>query len=67
MTIPSVTGLVLNATELSLRTGKKYQLTYTMTPADAPVPGGALTWSSDSPDVVSVTADGQLFVRGNAG
>lgn len=67
VTIPSVTSLTLNASELSLRTGKKYQLTYTMTPADAPVPGGALTWSSDSPDVVSVTADGQLFVRGNAG
>jgi hypothetical protein len=66
-TIPSVTSLVLNATELSLRTGKKYQMTYTMSPSGAPVPGGTLTWSSDTPDVVSVTADGELFVRGNAG
>ena len=65
--LPAVTGLTLSDTELSLRTGKKYQLTYTMTPSDAPIPGGALSWSSDNPDVVSVTADGELMVRGNAG
>ncbi len=65
--LPATVGLSLNASELSLRTGKRYQLTYTRTPADAVLQGGELTWASSNPDAVSVTASGELFVRGNAG
>ncbi len=65
--LPATESLTLDHTALSLRTGKKVKLNYTLTPADAVVQGGALTWSTSNADVVQVTADGEILVRGNAG
>jgi len=51
-----VTGVTLNANELSLAMSQKYAMTATITPAEADIK--TVEWSSSNPGVASISAEG---------
>ena len=58
----AVTEVVLSDTELTLYNSNTYQMSYSVTPEDANRHAGV--WTSDNPDVISITEDGLITVHG---
>lgn len=52
------TGIILDVTELTLDVGDTYTVNYTLQPADSTNPG--LTWTSQSEQIATVSADGRI-------